>query len=764
MPDWSNSAMVAVVPADPERFAIPGGMAPDELHVTVLYLGTTDDSEFPAFQSLILTTAETVATLLPTPLRVTVTGAAQFGVEQNGTPIVLMVESPTLLAIRDSLKAVLAREGMTNPDHSTHAYNAHLTLGYATSPDEAAAMLDQARELIGQVFICRKLHVSLGSMDHYFDLGAGTEIGAPDEQTQVEVEASDEQMGAAGEATEAFVAGSQPELGADTTESDGTGDQTAVDGGEQIVPAAACRGCGDPAIGSVMLGGTTTWFCAGCQNKVLDEHRAAMAAEETSVDSEAPEIAADEDQGDGLVPFSCLMVVEGTDSGDGRRIAPGALTWRDLPVSVMSMLRNPDGGAGHDGAQLVGHVARIEREHGGRIRGFGVIDTNMPGGKETVYAIRQGHMRGVSVDLDKVERATATAGNRSRDAITAGRVMGLTILPFQAFAEATITLDEQLVASAACDCDRPAIVGASVWTPYTQQVAGEDALIASGGPIAPPAEWFAYPGADCEDGIIITPEGRVYGRPARRGACHISFGRCVPVPRSNTGYAAFRVGRVVTAEGTIVRTGPVVMDTVHPDLRLRASDAQAFYAHTGCAIADVVAYDDDEGMVIAGALRPGVTDEQVRAAMASDVSPDWRTVNGNPRECVAMLVVNNSGFKPTEALAASAGEMWIEPGHGAALERDGEVIAMVAGGGNRDEQTDRSEATAAAGEDGEDGETAGGELSEPGETAGGELSEPGDDAEQMAARSARVETLRARWDSGRAERVGAVRARFGLEG
>lgn len=128
--------------------------------------------------------------------------------------------------------------------------------------------------------------------------------------------------------------------------------------------------------------------------------------------------------------------------------------------------------------------------------------------------------------------------------------------------------------------------------------------------------------------------------------------------------------------------GTIMMDTVHPDLKMRASDAQAFYAHTGSAVADVALYEDQWGIAAAGALRPGVTPEQVRALRGSDISPDWRPIGGR-LECVALLAVNTSGFI-TPALAASGSQAinGVAPGRLAAmLDIDsGEVTALVAAG------------------------------------------------------------------------------------
>ena len=150
------------------------------------------------------------------------------------------------------------------------------------------------------------------------------------------------------------------------------------------------------------------------------------------------------------------------------------------------------------------------------------------------------------------------------------------------------------------------------------------------------------------------------------------------VPKSATKYSAFLTGTVLTAEGVEVRTGPLTMDTVHPDLKKAASDAQAFYAHTGSAVADVAIGEDKYGIWIHGAMRPGVTAEQVRALRASDISPDWRTVNGKPRELCALLAVNNSGFKMPALVASAGGEDFVMPGRNTARIEDGELVALVA--------------------------------------------------------------------------------------
>jgi len=413
-----------------------------------------------------------------------------------------------------------------------------------------------------------------------------------------------------------------------------------------------------------------------------------------------------------------LLVVEGIKSGDGREIEADALVWRNLPLPLMMMTSNPVGGEGHDGAELAGRIDWIERRDDGEVWGGGVIDVGSSAGKEALRLLTPDAagltmLRGVSVDLDDVEMSFDGAdvfdmeGGALRPPsmkVAKGRVMGATLTPFPAFQEAQVTLvSDALTAALAgegCDCEYEEAMVASAGNPLKgAQVRvylphpfnREKSLVASAGtsqiPVAPPTAWFDCPPlAELEDTPVrITAEGQVFGFAADDKACHIGFAdRCVRVPKSNASYRYFMNKQVETADGILISTGPVVMDTVHPNLKLKASDAQAFYAHNGCAVADVAVFDTPKGMYIAGALRPTITPEQLRALRGSDISPDWRNIRGN-LECVALLAVNTSGFI-TAALVASGSEAdasdAVAPGHVAAHVSlgTGEVMALVAAG------------------------------------------------------------------------------------
>lgn len=212
-------------------------------------------------------------------------------------------------------------------------------------------------------------------------------------------------------------------------------------------------------------------------------------------------------------------------------------------------------------------------------------------------------------------------------------------------------------------------------------------------PVTPPRSWFDPPSAEelqvvggRANQMSVGKDGRLFGIAAIRGTCHIGFSdQCVDVPRSVTDYAYFHTGEVECDDGSVVATGPIVIDTVHPSLRLAASDAQAFYADTGCALADVRMHDmtvgSQELVVYAGALRPTVSPTQLRTLRGSDgVSPDWRRIGGN-LEQVALLAVNLSGFK-VPALVASGGvdADVVLPGQPRVLIDGERIQALVAAG------------------------------------------------------------------------------------
>jgi len=188
----------------------------------------------------------------------------------------------------------------------------------------------------------------------------------------------------------------------------------------------------------------------------------------------------------------------------------------------------------------------------------------------------------------------------------------------------------------------------------------EDTMLASGfpglAPKTPPKGWFADPGLKGPTPMTVTQEGRIYGHVATWGTCHIGFtDQCVTPPKSAANYQYYLTGEVVCEDGTRVPVGNITMDTGHAPLNANGTAALAHYDNTGLAVADVRTGEDQHGIWMAGAIRPDLDPNKVRALMASDVSGDWRRIGGN-LELVGVLAVNVPGFpKPRLQIHENAG-------------------------------------------------------------------------------------------------------------
>lgn len=160
--------------------------------------------------------------------------------------------------------------------------------------------------------------------------------------------------------------------------------------------------------------------------------------------------------------FHSLLVVEGVWTGDGRYIEEGALSWRDLPLPLMATNRTTDG---HMDAVLIGNITRIERV-GREIHSYGrFVQSDDAEIVALQSLVRNGELRGVSVDLDAVEyEVIFPAGEDDmpepemdgsvvmevaevKMRILSARIMGATVVPFPAFQEAYIESVAALTAS-----------------------------------------------------------------------------------------------------------------------------------------------------------------------------------------------------------------------------------------------------------------------------------------------------------------------------
>lgn len=406
-------------------------------------------------------------------------------------------------------------------------------------------------------------------------------------------------------------------------------------------------------------------------------------------------------------------------TNDGRVLAAGTTVYRDTPLPLMLQTVTA---MGHDGAELVGYADTTGRDgtgEGATLTMGGAFQTD-DHGAEAVQLLTDHGTFGVSIDPgwpdDVVSECVAMDDDgwcsRWRDTYVGTPIIGLTMTPFPAFASAAIWLEgtdpgplaqQDVLLSAA-----PAAI-----TPDDQGMDDIMLLLASAAPTTPPAAWFTNPeftaehpamqftAEGCPAGVpvTITDEGRVYGHIATWGTCHTGYAdRCVQPPTSPSQYAYFRTGAVRTAEGTEVPVGQLTLGCGHADLTLGHRATADHYDNSGAGWADVAVGEDEFGIWFSGAIRPGLTEQQLRTARALSLSGDWRPVGGR-LELLAALSVNVPGFPiPRGYQAVPAGEAMAASAMPAHREQGGVIVALVAAGMvvNRPERTDPLTALVAA--------------------------------------------------------------------
>lgn len=400
--------------------------------------------------------------------------------------------------------------------------------------------------------------------------------------------------------------------------------------------------------------------------------------------------------------FYAVLTFEGVETSDGRCF--DAFTWRTPPLPFLAQFQTDDY---HDGAFIVGRLDTIERDgtgFGARILGTGIYDVT----EEATYAAHlaeQGMMVGVSVDPTGSEvpewecMAYDDEGRCTRERVRwpTAEICAATQVATPAFRGARVSLDgmpetapedrapreeppeppevefddifQFLFASAQRHSGVPA-AAVSDAHPCGGSCGGDccgGGAIVAGAPLHPPRGWFERPGDLApETPLTITDEGQVFGYAWHHDSCHTGYpNRCVQPP-AEPDFPYFLNALTRCADGSDVQTGKITFGTGHADLSLSADQARAHYDNSATPAADVVLGVDEYGAWFAGALRPNLSDEQIRELRSTgQVSGDWREIGGRLR-LVACLSVPVAGFPIPRARVASA-----------ALSR---VLAMVAAG------------------------------------------------------------------------------------
>ena len=141
--------------------------------------------------------------------------------------------------------------------------------------------------------------------------------------------------------------------------------------------------------------------------------------------------------------WSAVLARLGVPTGDGRILAEGAITSRDLPLP-MSWQR--ESGDAHGGSVVVARMESVSFGNG-MVTATGSMLESAP---LEVYELIDAGVIGPSVDLDDLEYVMNTD---EQIVITKGRVAGATLVAIPAFADVSITLDPMPVEPVAQDMD-----------------------------------------------------------------------------------------------------------------------------------------------------------------------------------------------------------------------------------------------------------------------------------------------------------------------
>lgn len=347
--------------------------------------------------------------------------------------------------------------------------------------------------------------------------------------------------------------------------------------------------------------------------------------------------------------WTAVLARLGTRTGDGRILAPGGITSRDLPLPLMWQSRTENG---HGGSSVIGRIETI-RFGDDMVTATGSL-LDSAEWSEAMEQIEAGVV-GPSVDLDDIEYQL---DDQENIVITRARVAGATLVPIPAFEGVSLTL-EPLPAQVIDPYPEMEATGVAMyarrpdWDAELATFAATATAARTAAPVRPPADWFAAPDVDRLTPLTVSNTGRVFGHIAGWDTCHVGLPGCVTPPRSATAYASFHTGEQTTAEGGTVAVGTLVTGPRHaaPELTFRA--AAQHYDDLSSAVAKVVAGEDEHGIWVAGWLLPGADPGKVETFMSSAVSGDWRRVGGS-LELIAVCSVNAPGFPVPRAKVTMA--------------------------------------------------------------------------------------------------------------
>lgn len=407
-------------------------------------------------------------------------------------------------------------------------------------------------------------------------------------------------------------------------------------------------------------------------------------AEDATETSEGSEMAV-------LPTWEGELAFQGMATSDGRVLMAGQITHRDLPLTLMFQYITAEG---HMGAEACGKITQIWEEPRPEmgegvvaIMGSGEFSNDMMG-PTAAASLTDEIVRHVSVDIAPSSRVVLNAATLQEVAEAdidvesilngdycvgiGGEIMGATIVPFSAFADAklrAVPSSDVVVASAMSRSDDDELHVTFVTSGASFKLVPRSITASAAGmaPVAPPKDWFYSPEPEGKFPLTVMPDGRIMGHLATWDQCHHGFmNECVLAQPSRTNYSFFHVGQLLTAEGDYVDVGRIVVGETtasgHASVQYRLAEATRHYDKTALVGAFVRAVDGKYGIWLSGVVRSDCPSERVRDMLANPPSGDWRSENGH-LELIAALSVPVPGFPVPRyeyALTASADDMEVQ--------------------------------------------------------------------------------------------------------
>lgn len=419
-----------------------------------------------------------------------------------------------------------------------------------------------------------------------------------------------------------------------------------IDGRLHIIPKGIASCAGARGIGSFALGDEDRELVQARITAIYDRVRREVA------DWPASPFAAITADATGT-PIEGPIAFEGIETGDGRFIEAGALTWEDGPWPIVFDNAEMD----HSGA-TIGTINAIERREDGVIWGVGNLsDSANPDTQALVIRATELFAEGavgVSISIDNISEPEQMEGAEPSDkfVVTGARIRSVAIVDEAAFSPAKMALAAAVKAPRETVPAYFADPGFGNGSKSFDADGDDDRLVWQEPEHPDEVGQFGCP-------LTVTEDGQIFGHAALWNRCHVGYaGTCVRPPREPAAYKGYLVG---DRTGTGIPTGALVFKTGHAKLHLASDAAAAHYDHTGAAPADVTIGADAYGIWVAGQLRLDVTEADIEMLRSSALSGDWRPTAGRHR-LVGILAVNSPGFRVARALAASGALITVGPG------------------------------------------------------------------------------------------------------